>query len=119
MYRSSSTTRVSDEFFSNSSSSSSASAAASAGGAIMSSPNPKLPPTTTTSDLDHLPTYNPMSHVAKKEKYRFRSAENAVHLIPLLIVLCAIILWFFSSPALSAKAVPPCIFMLPTEVNGV
>ncbi|EEF30595.1 conserved hypothetical protein [Ricinus communis] len=46
-----------------------------------------------------LPTYDPLSHVAKKERSRLRSAENAIHLIPLVLVLCAIILWFFSSPA--------------------
>ncbi|XAR70521.1 hypothetical protein NMG60_11027396 [Bertholletia excelsa] len=47
---------------------------------------------------DQLPTYNPQSHVAKKERMRLRSAEAAVHLIPVLLVLCAIVLWFFSSP---------------------
>jgi ABC-type uncharacterized transport system permease subunit len=45
-----------------------------------------------------LPTYDPLSHVAKKELSRIRSAQKAVHLIPLLVLLCAIILWFFSSP---------------------
>lgn len=39
-----------------------------------------------------------MSHLAKKERSRFRSAENSIHLIPVLLVLCAIVLWFFSSP---------------------
>ncbi|CDP08358.1 unnamed protein product [Coffea canephora] len=91
MYRSSSSARVSEEFFSNSSSSSAAAAAG-----AMSSTNHK--PATTTSDLDHLPTYNPMSHLAKKEKSRLRSVENSIHLIPVLLVLCAIVLWFFSSP---------------------
>ncbi|CAI9095669.1 OLC1v1031664C1 [Oldenlandia corymbosa var. corymbosa] len=86
MYRTSSTTRFSDEFF--------PAGTNSAAAAAMSSPAT----TAATSDLDHLPTYNPLSHVAKKEKHRFRSAENAIHLIPLLLVFCAIVLWFFSSP---------------------
>jgi len=45
-----------------------------------------------------LPAYDPLSHVAKKELSHIRSAQKAVHLIPLLVLLCAIILWFFSSP---------------------
>jgi hypothetical protein len=51
-----------------------------------------------TEQQQHLPTYDPLSHVAKKELSRIRSAHKAVHLIPLLVLLCAIILWFFSSP---------------------
>lgn len=76
MYRSGSSTRVSDEFFSNSLSSAPASDA----------------------EEQQLPTFNPASHVAKKEKIRLRSAETAVHIIPLLLIFCAVILWFFSSP---------------------
>ncbi|GMY29931.1 hypothetical protein FCV25MIE_25173 [Fagus crenata] len=79
MHRSSSSSRVSEEFFSSQSSSS--------------------------SDTDQqlvLPTYDPLSHVAKKQNSRLRSAEFAVHLIPLVLVLCATILWFFSTPELRA-----------------
>ncbi|EYU19462.1 hypothetical protein ABFS82_01G104600 [Erythranthe guttata] len=72
MYRPVSSSRVSDEFFSNQS------------------------PAADTEE--QLPTYNPESHVAKKDKSRLRSAEAAVHIIPLLLILCAVILWFFSSP---------------------
>lgn len=100
MHRASSTTRVSDEFFSAGTNSAAVAAAA------MSSPNPKptvASPATANSDLDHLPTYNPLSHVAKKEKNRFRSAENVIHLIPLMLVLCAIILWLFSGPGKETK----------------
>uniref|UniRef100_A0A5B7BM55 Uncharacterized protein n=1 Tax=Davidia involucrata TaxID=16924 RepID=A0A5B7BM55_DAVIN len=78
MHRSSSATQVS-EFLTHSS----------------SSPSQNFRP---SSEADQLPTYNPQSHVAKKERIRLRSAETAVHLIPLLLVLCAIILWFFSNP---------------------
>ncbi|KAG6635834.1 hypothetical protein I3843_11G068000 [Carya illinoinensis] len=49
-----------------------------------------------------LPTYDPLSQAAKKERSRLRSAEFAVHAIPLVLLLCAIILWFFSTPELRA-----------------
>ncbi|KAH7835027.1 hypothetical protein Vadar_022188 [Vaccinium darrowii] len=71
MHRSSSANRVSDE---------------SAAAAVA----------TTTTDL--LPKYNPLSHAANKERNRHKSAETAVHLIPLLLLLCVFILWFFSTP---------------------
>lgn len=45
-----------------------------------------------------LPTYDPRSDVAKKERSRLRFAENAIHAIPLLLVFCAVVLWFFSKP---------------------
>ncbi|CAN4127692.1 unnamed protein product [Withania somnifera] len=77
MYRSSSSTRVSDDFFFN------------------SSPNIK---STISTQTEELPTFNPQSHVAKKERNRLRSDENAIHLIPLILLLSAIILWVFSSP---------------------
>lgn len=49
-------------------------------------------------DTDHqLPTYDPLSDVAKKELSRLRFAENAVHAIPLVLAFCAIVLWFFSN----------------------
>ncbi|GMN31007.1 hypothetical protein TIFTF001_003061 [Ficus carica] len=58
-------------------------------------------------DVDHhhhhqldLPTYNPLSSAAKREQSRLRFAHNAVHLIPLLLLLCALVLWFFSNPEL-------------------
>ncbi|OMO85292.1 hypothetical protein COLO4_21678 [Corchorus olitorius] len=84
MHRSSSGSRVSDEFFINSSPSQSQS----------------LKQQSSETVPQHLPTYNPLSHAAKKERSRLRSAENAIHIIPLVLVLCAIILWFFSSPGL-------------------
>ncbi|KAL3737913.1 hypothetical protein ACJRO7_019437 [Eucalyptus globulus] len=73
-------------------------------------PPPTLPTTTSQSrcsrtgepDDDRreqqLPTCDPLSHAARKERSRLRSAENAVHGIPVLLVLCAFVLWFFSSP---------------------
>ncbi|OIV94627.1 hypothetical protein TanjilG_25851 [Lupinus angustifolius] len=57
-------------------------------------------PNNIKTDIDQnlLPTYDPLSHVAQKEQHRLKSAQKAIHLIPLLVLLCAIILWFFSSP---------------------
>ncbi|KZV35002.1 hypothetical protein F511_22944 [Dorcoceras hygrometricum] len=46
-----------------------------------------------------LPTVDPESHAAKMEKNHFNSAETAVHIIPLMLLLCAVILWVFSGPA--------------------
>ncbi|CAL5359758.1 unnamed protein product [Camellia sinensis] len=91
MHRSSSATRVSSssEFLNHSSSSSSLSS---------SSQSQTFKPLSISSD-QQLPTYNPQSQVAKKERTRLRSAETAVHLIPLFLILCAIVLWFFSNPA--------------------
>ncbi|CAH9060136.1 unnamed protein product [Cuscuta epithymum] len=37
-------------------------------------------------------------HVTKKERGRTKLAENAVHLIPLVLFLCAFVLWFLSNP---------------------
>ncbi|XP_022737971.1 uncharacterized protein LOC111290773 [Durio zibethinus] len=85
MQRSSSSSRVSDEFFINSSPSQSQSSKQQSSETVPLNPQ-------------ELPTYNPLSHPAKKERSRLRSAENAIHIIPLVLVLCAIILWFFSSP---------------------
>ncbi|CAO2837864.1 unnamed protein product [Amaranthus hypochondriacus] len=86
MHRSSSNTRVADDFYRNSSSYSS------------------LATTINGDDDNHgngdgnLPMYNPASYPAKKEKSRLRFAFNVVHLIPLVLVLCAIILWISSKP---------------------
>ncbi|CAI0417594.1 unnamed protein product [Linum tenue] len=74
MHRSSSTSRFSDE----------------------DRPSYSIPKSKSTTFHD-LPTYDPLSHVAKKEISRLRSAENAVHFIPLVLLLSAIVLWFFSS----------------------
>ncbi|CAN1834813.1 hypothetical protein LINPERHAP1_LOCUS34207 [Linum perenne] len=55
-------------------------------------------PIYSASSFSLLPTYDPASHAAKKEKSRLRSAENAVHFIPLILIASAVILWFFSDP---------------------
>lgn len=48
---------------------------------------------------NQLPVYDPpIAELAKKEKARVKFAENAVHVIPFVLLLCAFILWFFSNP---------------------
>lgn len=37
----------------------------------------------------------------KKEKSRSKFSERAVHLIPFVLVFCALVLWSFSNPGLS------------------
>ncbi|KAL4575998.1 hypothetical protein LXL04_012086 [Taraxacum kok-saghyz] len=42
---------------------------------------------------------SPFSTPSKKDKLgRLRFSEKAVHLIPLVLLLCALVLWFFSNP---------------------
>ncbi|XP_019252432.1 PREDICTED: uncharacterized protein LOC109231276 isoform X2 [Nicotiana attenuata] len=100
MYRSSSTTRVSDEFFS-----------------------PNLKSTITSTETEELPIFNPQSHVAKKERNRLRSAENSIHLIPLILLLSAFILWVFSSPVAMVNKADSIVARVNTsvtraEING-
>ncbi|OAY37438.1 hypothetical protein MANES_11G101800v8 [Manihot esculenta] len=80
MYRVSTTYRGSDEFSVNLSLDAIASA-----------------PRTNSSSTD-LPIYDPISDSTKKDVgLHHRSlGENSVHLIPLVLFLCALILWVFS-----------------------
>lgn len=43
------------------------------------------------------PPYDTEPDLARKERSRNKFAENAVHVIPLVLLLCAAILWFFST----------------------
>lgn len=85
------------------------------------SPSPSPPRIKTAADSDDshllLPRYDPNSHPGKKNKSRFRSAENAIHFIPIVLILCAVILWLFSNPGNhfdSSETNPlcrvPCLF---------
>ncbi|GAY62144.1 hypothetical protein CUMW_215490, partial [Citrus unshiu] len=65
---------------------------------IDSTPSPSHNERANTDTDQQLPTYDPRSDVAKKERSRIRFAENAIHAIPLLLVFCAVVLWFFSKP---------------------
>ncbi|XP_060215517.1 uncharacterized protein LOC132642289 [Lycium barbarum] len=94
MYRSSSTTRVSDDHFTSYYSSSS-----------NSSPSQKVSPALRALSLEAnelLPINEPLSDIAKKEKSRAKFAENAVHIIPFVLLLCGFILWFLSNPDVDA-----------------
>ncbi|XP_047329208.1 uncharacterized protein LOC124932596 [Impatiens glandulifera] len=46
-----------------------------------------------------LPVFEPMSEESsKKGRSRTRFSDNAIHLIPFLLLFCALILWFLSNP---------------------
>ncbi|KAG6718750.1 hypothetical protein I3843_04G158600 [Carya illinoinensis] len=81
MHRSSSTSRASDEFLLN------------LLPADMGSPPPLM------KSADELPTYHSISDATKKDAalHTRSSGENAIHLIPLVLILCGLILWIFSS----------------------
>ncbi|THU60754.1 hypothetical protein C4D60_Mb07t16070 [Musa balbisiana] len=84
MFRSSSATRMSDEHL-----------LPPAGAAAAAARRSLL-------EADGLPSYDPHSDISKKLVQRARLTENAVHVIPVVVVLCAIILWFFSAHDLQA-----------------
>ncbi|KAH6790470.1 hypothetical protein C2S51_005476 [Perilla frutescens var. frutescens] len=91
MYRSSSTNRFSDDPYSYYAS---------------SSPSSKVPTALralSDSGGSELPMYEPLSEAAKKEKSRTKFAEKAVHAIPLVLLLCALILWIFSNPDINLR----------------
>ncbi|CAB4271173.1 unnamed protein product [Prunus armeniaca] len=52
---------------------------------------------------DQLPVYDPIAELAKKERSRVKFAENAVHVIPIVLLLCAFVLWFFSNPEIDVR----------------
>lgn len=60
------------------------------------SPLIKSSPSLKSLDTDDLPVHELISDAAKKEITHKSSGENAVHLIPLVLILCALILWLFS-----------------------
>ncbi|KAL5768949.1 hypothetical protein ACOSQ2_015732 [Xanthoceras sorbifolium] len=85
MHRSASTSRTSDEFLVN---------LLPAAAAMNSSP-------VKASASHDLPIYSPISDANKKELalHHKSMGENAIHLIPLLLIFCGFILWLFSHPA--------------------
>ncbi|KAK4789233.1 hypothetical protein SAY86_020552 [Trapa natans] len=50
------------------------------------------------------PSYDPVSEPSRKEKPRTKFSENAVHIIPFVLLLCGAILWFFSNPDIDVGA---------------
>jgi hypothetical protein len=88
----------SSSYYLSSSSSSSASAAAAAS-------VPGGPSGNAGIDVDQLPTYDPQSDAAKKEALdasRANLAHALVHLVPVVVLLCGVLLW-----SLSTTPVPP------------
>ncbi|KAL6580634.1 hypothetical protein OROMI_008658 [Orobanche minor] len=100
MYRSSSTNRFSDDHFSY----------------YTSSPSSKVPTAlrSLSQGVGELPIHEPSSEAAKKEKSRAKFAENAVHLIPLILLLCAFILWVFSNPDIDLRG-----SSIAAEIEGI
>ncbi|KAJ1259777.1 hypothetical protein BS78_10G182100 [Paspalum vaginatum] len=45
------------------------------------------------ADEAALPTYDPLSAAGRREAARTRALERAVHCIPLVLLLCALLLW--------------------------
>ncbi|OVA00499.1 hypothetical protein BVC80_9089g96 [Macleaya cordata] len=83
MHRSASTSRASDEFL------------------INLSPAVKGSPGIKVADIDKIPMYNPSisDATSKKDSSHLKSSgENVVHLIPIVLILCAFLLWVFSHP---------------------
>ncbi|XP_073130123.1 uncharacterized protein [Henckelia pumila] len=89
MYRSASTNRFSDDHFSYHS----------------SSPSSKVSAALRALSLEEneLPVYEPLSETAKKERFRAKFSENAVHVIPLVLLVCALILWVFSNSEIDSR----------------
>ncbi|KAI3865511.1 hypothetical protein MKX03_019663 [Papaver bracteatum] len=87
MHRSASTSRASEEFL------------------INLSPGTKGSPgmimKTAAADIDKIPIYNLLGSdvgATSKKDSHVKPGENVVHLIPVILVLCAFILWIFSHP---------------------
>ncbi|KAL0547225.1 hypothetical protein IC582_017153 [Cucumis melo] len=90
MYRSASWNRFSDEYYSHS--------------APSSKPGQSL---RLSSSFDQgnneLPMNDPVTEMVKREKARVKFAENAVHVIPFVLLICGIVLWFFSNPEVDVE----------------
>ncbi|MQM13808.1 hypothetical protein Taro_046733 [Colocasia esculenta] len=101
MHRSGSTTRASEEYFvvgmaaGAATPPSGAGKGATAGGQVRRSSS--VGGLSESDDL-LLPKYDPQSGIAKKDASRSRTGESAVHVIPLVLIACALVLWFFSGP---------------------
>lgn len=60
--------------------------------------SPSMQRLSASFESNELPVYDPIAELAKKERARVKFAENAVHVIPLVLLLCATVLWLFSNP---------------------
>ncbi|GFY83564.1 similar to RAS 5 [Actinidia rufa] len=90
-------------------------------------PSSKVSPSLRALSLEtnELPLFESMSEVSKKDKSRAKFAENGVHIIPLVLLLCALILWFFSNPVdflpsegdnSGSVALEPLVFTAPETI---
>lgn len=95
MHRSASTPRVSDDYSKYHSSPPSSSSSSSAVLRALS------------LEADELPVLEPMSEVYKKEKSRIKLGETVVHIIPFVLLFCALVLWFFSNPGNPTLSLSP------------
>lgn len=95
--------RSSSYYLQSSSSSSSVSPLAATGGGV-AAPGPSS--TAGVMEVDQLPTYDPRSDVAKKEALDASRADLAralVHLIPVVVLLCGLLLWSLSNTDFPGK----------------
>lgn len=86
MYRTASISRVSDEYLVNLSP------------ASKGSPSPKV---LVAADDDDFRIHVPIFDATKKESPPKLPGEKAVHLIPLVLTICALSLWLFSKPIMN------------------
>ncbi|KAF5788369.1 hypothetical protein HanRHA438_Chr10g0475691 [Helianthus annuus] len=52
---------------------------------------------------DSLPVYDPISPDGTKKDHCKSSRENTIHIIPLVLLFCGFVLWFFSHPTSELK----------------
>ncbi|XP_021905721.1 uncharacterized protein LOC110820538 [Carica papaya] len=83
MYRSNSWSRFADDYYMHSS--------------------PAMRPSSVTDGDDREPPPYDSNTETESKKPRSKFAENAVHVIPFVLFLCALILWFFSTPDIDVK----------------
>lgn len=50
-------------------------------------------------EVDEQVAHDPSEEMAKKEKSPTKFAENAVHAIPFVLLLCYFVLWLLSNPS--------------------
>ncbi|TVU34589.1 hypothetical protein EJB05_16426 [Eragrostis curvula] len=97
--------RSSSYYLSSTSSSSSLPPSATAGASSTSGPSGTAG---AALDVDQLPTYDPRSDAAKKEALdasRADLARTLVHLVPVVVLLCGLLLWSLSATDVSEVGV--------------
>ncbi|KAK1417269.1 hypothetical protein QVD17_26395 [Tagetes erecta] len=54
---------------------------------------------------DNVPVYDPVSQDGMKKEHCKSSGESTIHLIPLVLIFCGFVLWFFSHPPSEIKEI--------------